>query len=135
MSRFADPAAVREVDLGACECPGTPHSRDWAKVRADLSGSELNILLNLGGLSQDEAAERIAPFIDSWNLLGPTGDDWPPSPAALYALKGPTAQAIGAAIAAVVDEVIGPLPKPTGARSRDSSRASASPTPTMTPGT
>lgn len=135
MSRFADPAAVREVDLGPCECPGAPHSRDWAKVRADLSGSELTILLSLGGLSQDEAAERIAPFIDSWNLLGPDGSEWPPSPAALFALKGATAQAIGAAIAGVVDEVIGPLPNPSGARSRASSRASASPRLMTTPGT
>lgn len=135
MSRFADPAAVREVDLGPCECPGTPHSRDWAKVRADLSGSELAILLGLGGLGQEEAADRIAPFIDSWNLLGPDGADWPPSPEALFALKGPTAQAIGAAIAAVVDEVIGPLPKATGARSPGSSRASASPRRKTTPGT
>lgn len=136
MSRFADVSATRTVPLGPCECPGTPHDEDWATVRTDLSASELRLLLNLDGLSDDEAAEAIAPFVTEWNLLGLDGEDWPPTPEALFALKGETSSVIGNAIAAVVRENLH-LPNPSGAPSPASSRGSASRTrkPTRKPGT
>lgn len=137
MSRFADASTTVEVDLGPCECPGGPHAKDFALIRADLSGAECAILLGLGDLDQEETAEAVAPFIVSWNLLGSDGKEWPPSPEALFALKGPTSEAIGKAIGEVVVKSIGPLPNPSGAPSAASSQASASPTPTKhpTPGT
>lgn len=135
MSRFADPRATRTVDLGACECPGTPHESDWAKVRSDLSGAEVATLLQLRPGREEEAADIVAPFVTEWNLLD---EDGPAeiSPAAMYALKGPTLRAIGSELGEVLRENL-QLPNPSSAPSRASSRGSASPTrrSRRTPGT
>lgn len=128
MSRFADQSAVRKVDLGPCECKDTPHSSDWAEVRTDLSDSELAILFDLPQ-DQDAAAAAIAPFVPRWNLTGPDGEEWPPSPAALFLLKRDTMKAIGTALAEVMKENAN-LPNPSGAPSPASPRGSASRTPT-----
>lgn len=135
MSRFADASDVRRVEFGACECPGTPHSGDYAEIRSDLSDAELAILFDLPS-DQEGAARAIAPFIARWNLLGPDGEEWPPSPEALYLLKRATMRALGEALAEVMRENV-TLPNGSGARSPASSRASASRTrkPTPTPGT
>jgi hypothetical protein len=135
VSRFADSSAVRRVEFGACECPDTPHSGDFAEIRADLSDSELAVLFDLPK-DQEGAARAVAPFIVRWNLLGPDGSDWPPTPEALYLLKRETMQALGDALADVMRENV-TLPNRSGARSRASSRASASrtPSPIQKPGT
>lgn len=135
MSRFADPGATRTVDLGPCECPGTPHESDWAKVRSDLSGPELSMLLQLVPGREEQAAEIVAPFITEWNL---SDDDGVVAitPESVYLLRGPTLSAIGTALGEVLAENL-KLPNPSGAPSRASSRGSASRTRTRTrtPGT
>lgn len=131
MSRFADPRATRTVDLGACECPGTPHSSDWAKVRSDLSDPECAILLRIDLQSEQEQAETIAPFVAEWNLLGPDGTLAAIDADALFSLKGPTLKAIGSALGEVLRENLH-LPNPSGAPSPASSRGSASRTRTAT---
>lgn len=136
MSRFADPRATRTVDLGACECPDTPHSSDWVKVRSDLSDPECAILLRIDRMSDEEQAEALVPFIAEWNLLGLDGEPAAIDAGALFALKGPTLKAIGTTLGEVLRENLG-LPNPQGAPSRGSSRGSASRTrtPSRTPGT
>lgn len=132
MSRFADPTSTETVDFGECECPGKPHPSDWAKLRADLSGSEIAILMNLSGMDQEASAEAVAPFILEWNLLDTDGEPVEPSAVALYALKGPTANAIGAGIGKILRRNIR-SPNRSSAPSRASSRGSASHTRTATP--
>lgn len=127
MSRFADPTAIETVDFGECECPGKPHSSDWGKLRADLSGSEIAELLGLDGVSQAEAAQITARFILEWNILDAKGEPIEPSAVALYALKGPTAHAVGEGIGKILRRNIR-SPNRSGARSAESSRESASPT-------
>lgn len=122
MSRFADTSATRTVDLGPCGCDGTPHESDWAKVRAELATPEI---ADLEAADRSTIAAEVSRFVVEWNLLGPDGQPWPPSPESLYALKPPTL----APIVAALGESMGAsaiLPNASGARSASSSRASAS---------
>lgn len=136
MSRFADPRATRTVELGACECPGTPHSTDWIKVRGDLSAQESAILLGLPRLEPERQAEVIAPFVVEWNLIGPDDEDWPVTPENLFLLKGDTSEKLGLGLADSIKES-GNFPNLSGSPSRASrrGRASRTQTTTRTPGT
>ena len=130
MSRFADTRALREVDLGPCECPGAPHEHDTASIRAEYSSVETARLASLQG--EDEVAEAFSEYVTAWNLLGPNGEPWPPSAESLKALKQPTLTAIAEAFSAAVLESSG-LPNPSSAPSPASPRGSASPTRKRTP--
>lgn len=127
MSRFADPHATRLVDLGPCECPGAPHKRDEANIRAELSASEVARLIEvINNADKDGASELIAAAIVDWNLLGPNAEPWPPSAESVDALKHATTALIAGALADVVTESV-KVPNASGAPSRASSRRSASP--------
>src|SRR3954468_1455453 len=104
MSRFADVKATRTADHGPCECPGTPHDNDWAKVRAEYSGSDTSRISDASTEDELEAAEILVAYVTEWNLLGPDGEEWPPSAESLVALKGPTLGAIMAEISAGITE-------------------------------
>jgi hypothetical protein len=141
VSRFADPTAVAVIDLGACQCPGTPHERDEATVRWQLGASAL---ARIGRAELDRAVnhdpyasyrQTVVETLVSWNLLiAPPADseDRRPVPVPI------TDRAIGEldlatlkALAEGADELIqnkGELPNASGAPSADSSRESASPT-------
>lgn len=121
-SRFADTAATRRVELGPCGCEGTPHESDYALVRAELSTPEI---ADIEAAGRDTIAQVISRFVTEWNLLGPDGKAWPPSPESLYALKPPTLAPIVSAISESMGES-STLPNASGARSASSSRASAS---------
>ena len=129
MSRFADPRATRTVQLGPCECPGTPHDEDWAKVRSDLSATDLAVLLRLDGMEQDEAVEALLPYIPEWNLLGDDGEVAPIDLASVSGLKRQTSALIGDTVAEVIKENLG-LPNSPAAPSPASPRGSGSRTPT-----
>jgi hypothetical protein len=135
VSRFANVAATRTVQLGPCECPGTPHDGDWFSLRTDLSGPEVAALLRLDTLSESEQSEAVVPFVTEWNLRDDDGDAVI-TPEALFALKGPTLKAIGEALGEVLRENL-QLPNRSSAPSRASSRGSASRTRTSNrkPGT
>ena len=135
MSRFADPRATLEVDLGPCECPGAPHDRDVAVIRSQYSEMDAAWLRN-SVADLDSAAEAWARFIVSWNLLGPNGEDFPASPAAFASLHTATFEQIAMAIGKAARES-NTVPNRSGAPSVASPRRSASPTPTPipTPGT
>lgn len=127
MSRFADVKATRTADLGPCECPGTPHDNDWAKVRAEYSGSDTSRIADASTEDELEAARILAEYVVEWNLLDPDGKAWPPSAESLVALKGPTLSAIMAEISTgIADSVT--VPNPSSVPSPASSRGSASAT-------
>lgn len=127
MSRFADLAATDTVDLGACQCPGTPHESDWAKVRTSLSFLDLVAYERMEQYSDQphKIAETLAPFVTEWNLLGPDGLEWEPDADAIFLLGlnsvTPLLSAIGDAVVSSAD-----VPKASGAPSPASSRGSAS---------
>lgn len=123
MSRFADVAVVRDVDLGACLCPGTPHESDWAKVRGELATPEIARV----AAAQDAAAvaAAFADFVVEWNLLGPDGTPWPPTAENILLLKPPTLQPLVGAHADVA-EASSALPNASAAPSQGSSRGSGS---------
>ena len=125
MSRFADVAATKTVDLGPCECPGTPHESDWAKVRSEASADEVDEFTDLKTLGTIGAAEAVASFIPEWNLLGPDGQSWPPSPEAVRALKHGTVRVLADALADTITASVS-LPNGSSAPSPASSRGSAS---------
>ena len=144
LSRFADPRRTTPVDLGPCRCPGSPHERDSATVRAEIGEGELRSALAAGlaatgGAWYDGAAgdsESLARFTTSWTLLDEKGEPVPLSRAQADLLDEPTRDALLAAIAdgVTVRQAVA-LPLGSGAPSADSSPASASPIPTtLTPG-
>lgn len=147
MSRFGDAAATSVIDLGVCQCPGTPHERDEAVVRWDLGASAMARI----GRAELEGAVRLDPLaayrqtvaevVVSWNLLWLAPPDEhgerrtlpaPLTPVAIDELDVDTLKAI----AETADRLIehhGTLPNRSGAPSRASSRGSASRTRTRTP--
>lgn len=78
MSRFANPAAIGRAELGACQCPGTPHAEgDHAVYRTDLSASavgRIGMAGLRGAVARDPLASHRALVLEatlSWNLLWP----------------------------------------------------------------
>lgn len=68
MSRFADPEATGRLDLGACQCPGTPHSEgDWIELRTEIGAAELV------RLQDGDSIDVLASLGVSWNLLDADG--------------------------------------------------------------
>ena len=72
MSRFADPSAVGRLVLGACECPGTPHTEDWIELRTQLGAEDMVKLQDAGSF-----ADRILVLVVRWNLLDHDGSEAP----------------------------------------------------------
>lgn len=140
MSRFADPAATRELDLGPCQCPGTPHDRDNVTYRYEFGDGELESIGSAGvdpdGGPYDygKANDRmLALAVVSWNLVtGQTLPDGRPVPVAINSrtmslLDHETRDAISIAVDRAKREA--EIPKPPTAPSQDSSQESGSPTP------
>lgn len=128
MSRFVNTTVTRTVDLGPCECPGTPHERDEAEVRAELSNQEIVDFAN--SADGAETAARVAEFTVSWNLLGLDGKPWPPTEESILALFTPTIQKLIQALSLAVNESAtrGTSPNASSAPSGNGSRASGSST-------
>lgn len=127
MSRFVDPSARSRVDLGPCECGGTPHESDWAELRAELTTADLRRALALDGLDDQGVAAGLVEFIPAWNLLGADGEPCPPSADSIAALNFTTAQLLINGLSDVVAKSASP-PNGSGALSAASSPESASPT-------
>jgi hypothetical protein len=133
VSRFVDPNDTTEVVVGPCECPDTPHSRDVATIRRQLGYAALG-RIGLAALAEgqngyiDPTATRrklLEESITSWNFLGPDGEPVPVSAFAISELDQATVEFL----AEKIDEqsrLREALPNGSGARSRGSSRASAS---------
>lgn len=133
MSRFADPTATASIDLGACQCPGTPHEADEAVVRWQISGSALARI----GRAQLDSAVRGDPLaayrqtvletVVSWNLLTEKGDPAPIVESTVGELDVDTLRTIAEQADALITGK-GELPNASGAPSPASPRGSASPT-------
>ena len=135
MSRFIDPAATVPVDMGECQCPGKPHTKDVANIRKEYSGRDRSNMRSVASQailsSTDEnagTADAIAPFVVSWNLMGPDGQPMRPSRQAIGLLDEDSLMALILGISA---QVAGSeqAPNPSGAPSVASPQESASPTP------
>jgi hypothetical protein len=145
MSRFADPTATAPVDLGACQCPGTPHEKDEGLLRWQLGGSALariGTAETIGRLTGDPFAGYravAAECLVSWNLLIEQVEDGvtsvvpvPINSRSIEALDDVTLTKI----AETADELIqgkGTLPNASGAPSVESPLGSASPIPISIP--
>ena len=132
MSRFADPTATADIDLGACQCPGTPHEVDTATVRWDLGASALARIGRAeldGAVNLDPMAayrQVVLETVVSWNLLDSKG----PAPltlASIVELDVDTLKAIAEKADALISGK-GSLPNASGGPSRGSPPASKSPT-------
>lgn len=146
MSRFADPGATEVIPLGECQCPDTPHARDEATVRWDISGSAL---ARIGRAELDRVVnhdpfaayrQTVKETLVSWNLLtlGPPDESGErraiPAPIHEYAIEELDSETLKT-IAEGADKLIeakGKIPNASGAPSEESSRESASPTPKRT---
>lgn len=128
MGRFVDPKRMRRVELGPCDCPGSPHEADWARIRAELSAHE--IVRQAEAIGED-LADVWAEFVKEWNLTDASGQVVPITGPALLSMMAPTLGAISDAIADVVAESGRPLPNASGAPSASGSPGSAPSTPTL----
>lgn len=141
MSRFADPTATAVLSLGACQCPGTPHEQDEARIRFQLGASALARI----GRAEIDGAVRLDPFAAyrqtvlettvSWNLLRADAGGGvlsvPITPATVAELDQDTLKALAEGADKLIQNA-GTLPNTSGAPSAESSRESASPTPKRT---
>lgn len=144
--RYADPQASRELPLGACQCPGTPHSADTAMVRTDVGFAELKSAYGAGQMYRedgsgyyDEAmgdATAIVRFTRSWTLvqLDRKGkpEARPINLREVMLLDEATFSALKAHVDALA-EARGKLPNGSGGQSVDSSRETASRSPRKPP--
>jgi hypothetical protein len=135
VSRFADATKVKVVSLGACQCPGTPHSADEVVVRTEL-GYEARGLVGIagwvdsGGVMFSPAASELRLVqlgVVEWNLFGNDGKPMRPTPQSIALLDEETIHALAAALDGAI--ATPPLPNDSGAPSADGSPESASPTP------
>lgn len=131
MTRFADPSATRTVDLGTCECPGTPHPNDFIEIRSSLAPGECNAVFGITRLEPRKQAAVLVDFLVRWNLNGADGEPMPLDADSLFLLDAPSQQALGEALGEVAVESA-TLPNRFGAPSPASPRGSASRTRTST---
>lgn len=99
MSRFIDTSAAVEVDLGACQCPNTPHpDGDRALVRSFLSGVDM---LAIGAAADDPHLQMVRLLnrgIKAWNLTDEKGKPVPINPQTVSELDSETASQLAAEI-------------------------------------
>lgn len=134
MSRFANPNATIEVDVGPCQCPNTPHDRDRITARTELGyGAQTAIgdaiVRSDGVMVWGEGKLKLLELaVVSWNLLDHEGKDVPVSVAAIRLLDEATVDTVATAIDDAVEKA--KLPNGSGAPSVGSSPGSASSAPT-----
>lgn len=145
--RYANPDAVETIALpGPCRCPGSPHEHDEATYRTEIGAGELAALEPAGfwyspgpGYSHPAFVSALVAYaVKAWTLV--TGEldakgepiSVPIEYASIALLDRPARDALVDAINGaykarnlIPDEAR--LPNAPGARSRSSSRASASP--------
>lgn len=126
MSRFADPHATKEVDLGACQCPGTPHLHDVAMVRTELGAAGRGRIAAAYGSSEvgkgdasQLALQALRECLVSWNLIGPDGRPAPINVETIDDLDGETVGLLFVPISALLNDRA-TLPNGSGAISAPS---------------
>lgn len=82
-------AAPARVDLGPCDCPGKPHTSDWADAREDLTYGDLR---RATSVVQSEAVTVVMlRCTEAWNLVDKRGEKLPITIETLDALRLPQA--------------------------------------------
>lgn len=122
MSRFADVKATERVELGPCQCPGTPHGVDYLDVRTQLGAEDAVALAKLYGT--DDSIGALEILVSGWNLLDIDGSEAPVTRENLGRLFTDTFDVLEGWIEKHVR--LTSLPNASAARSRSSSRASGS---------
>jgi len=138
VSRFralpGDELPIRRVELGPCECPGTPHEQDWVDVAEIVTWDALVDV----GLASSEGAARLALVtraIRGWNLVGEDGEAVEVSEEAVRLLAPNTLTPIAAVVNEAYERASAPLPNGSRAPSARSRPESAPSSPTIpTPG-
>ena len=127
---FATEGTVTVV-LGDCRCPGRPHEQDTAEARQELPW---DVLVDVGLLAGGAAYRYLvlSALVD-WNLTDADGDPVPVTADMVRRLRPDRLDPIASAVNAAYERAQAPLPNASGARSRPSRRASASPDPTIRP--
>lgn len=64
MSRFADPNATKRMPLGACQCPGTPHTGDWLELRTEVGADDQVAIAR----SSEPNVEALSRLLVAWNI-------------------------------------------------------------------
>lgn len=120
MSRFADPNATQRFDIGACQCPGTPHESDWIDLRSSMGAAD-----TLAMAEANDSMAVLGLLIRDWNLLDNDGRPAEVNPENIGLLYGDVFADLDVWITANVQT--GTLPNGSAARSVNGSRASGSP--------
>jgi hypothetical protein len=122
---------TRTVVLGDCRCPGRPHDQDTAEVHEELPW---DVLVDVGMLTGGAAYRYLVlASLVSWNLTDADGDPVPVTAEYVRRLRPDRLDPIADAVNAAYERAQAPLPNGSGAPSRPSRRASASPDPTIRP--
>jgi len=120
--------ATETILLGECRCPGRPHDEDTAEVHVELPW---DVFVDVGLLNGAAAYRRlILGALVSWNLTDEESAAVPVSAETIGRLRRDRLEPIAVAVNAAFERAQTPLPNVSGAPSRLSRRASASPNPT-----
>lgn len=94
MSNYADPSAVRTVDLGPCRCPvdPKPHERDSAVVLKRFGYGAKGQIRQAGRIHGVESGHLMMALLGTrhWTLVLPDGSPRPLTPEQLEALDDVT---------------------------------------------
>ncbi len=127
MSRFISdptlPIPTARVELGPCECPGTPHESDWIDVYEVLGWDDL---VDVGQAVSEGAARRRyhARAIAQWSFVDADGEPIPIDEETVRLLSPAVLEMLGPALGETLAR--SQLPNGSGAPSPRSRRASAS---------
>jgi hypothetical protein len=123
VSRFA-PSENVTVDLGECQCPGTPHEVDTAEIVGALGWDDL---IDVGQAPTQGAAQLllVTRALVSWNLEDETGPV-PVDEASVHRLDKVTVNLIAAKVNDLWEAATAPLPNVSAAPSRHLRRVSGS---------
>lgn len=127
MARFIDSSATIEVDLGSCQCPGTPHDRDWAAIRCFMSGIDMLAIASAAGDSELQMVRLLNRGVQTWNLTDEDGKQVAISPETISRLDMATVELLSTEIDKQFEN--NQLPNGSGGRSPAGRRAKTSRTP------
>lgn len=122
-ARFINPGTTT-VDLGPCQCPGTPHDRDTAEVREGLGWADLVDVRSADRTPGQRALILVTRAVASWTLLEADAEGRavpvPVSEANVHRLDDATSDLLWPACYAAFEAAQAPLPNASGAPSPDS---------------
>lgn len=106
MPRFVDREATFDLDLGECQCSGTPHSNDWVHLRKFQSYADWLAVVDAGNVGMEEFNRvRFLRRIKAWNLTDEKGRPVPVTNKTIADLDQPTSNKIQAALNDLDEEV------------------------------